>query len=135
MIWGEARATAGKKKRSASWPGKKTHQPVGQERKLNTNSLAEAPPKIINGPSLTLPSAHLKQIKVIFYPFTMPQITSKMIKCNNFGCLDMSTLPSAVLRYLVEWSPRLITKKILRYLDQTYYWGKITYFISTKEID
>ncbi len=32
----------------------------------------------------------------------------KWLKCNNFGCLDMSTLPSAVLWHFVEWSPRLI---------------------------
>ncbi len=32
----------------------------------------------------------------------------KWLKCYNFGCLDMSTPPSAILRHLVEWSPRLI---------------------------
>ncbi len=31
----------------------------------------------------------------------------KLLNCNNSGCLDMSTMPSAILRHLVEGSPRL----------------------------
>ncbi len=44
MIWGVgARAKAGKTKFTAL-PSGKSHRPVGQEKKLNMNSLPEAPP-------------------------------------------------------------------------------------------
>ena len=48
MVWGGGSGERGKKNSTATRPGKKPHQPVGQEKKLNTR-----PPQIINGPSLT----------------------------------------------------------------------------------
>ncbi len=65
MIWGGARAKAGKRtQRLLTQEKNSIQQQVGQEKnstvgwpgkKLNANSLPEAPPQIINGPSLTTP--------------------------------------------------------------------------------
>ena len=52
ILGGGAQAKAGKKTQRLLARGKKPHQPVGQGKKLNTNSLPEAPSQIINGPPL-----------------------------------------------------------------------------------
>ncbi len=66
MIWGGGSGKSGKKKtqRLLAWEKKNSTQQPGRKKKLNCrlarkkklnkNSLPEAPPQIINGPSLML---------------------------------------------------------------------------------
>ena len=54
----------------------------------------------------------------------------KWLKCNNFGCLDTSTLPSAVLRHFVEWSPRLFNRAIIIRTMVQFYKLLLDYYLS-----